>query len=201
MCERAAGERVACTTAQKADGAVGVRNSHWFIAIVNNNSEKICAEKLLRLGYETYIPSQTETRLRRNGRRKNVERIVFPALVFIRTTEAGRRTAVNLPFIKRFMVNRAGEENKFRRHPIAVVPDVQMERLRFMLERADAPVSIEPAVFRYGDKVRVIRGNLAGLEGQVLKTPDGKSRIFVSLDILGCASVEIDRASLEIVYP
>lgn len=200
MCELAAEKRVACTTAWNADDAVGVRNSQWFIAIVNNNTEKICAGKLSRLGYETYIPTQIETRLRSNGRRKNVERIIFPALVFIRTTEAGRRTVVNFPFIKRFMVNRAAEENSFKRHPIAVIPDVQMNRLRFMLENADEPVSIEPTAFRKGDKVRVIRGKLTGLEGRISKMPEGRPRIFISLDILGCASVEIDRASLEIVY-
>jgi hypothetical protein len=43
----------------------------------------------------------------------------------------------------------------------------------------------------------VASGRLLGLDGTVRRTDTGRSRLYVSLDILGCASVEIDRNLLE----
>lgn len=187
------------TTADRTDGAVGISATHWFIAIVNNNSEKNCQEKLSKFGFECYVPVQTETQIRPNGRKKKIDRIVFPAMIFIRTTEKDRKEVVNLPFIKRFMVDRAGNTNKFNKHPIAIIPDSQINQLRFMLENADQPVDISPMSFNFGDRVRVVRGKLQGLEGHIARTPEGKSKIVISLECLGCASVEIDRCSLEAI--
>lgn len=79
-------------TVTPTDGAVGVpkaakNGKHWYIAVVNNNSEKLCCERLLariasqpdsEKDYEVYVAAQKEMRTWRNGRRKLVERIIFP---------------------------------------------------------------------------------------------------------------------------
>ena len=76
----------------KSDGntyrrAVGVpkaakNGKHWYIAVVNNNSEKLCCERLLariasqpdsEKDYEVYVAAQKEMRTWRNGRRKLVD--------------------------------------------------------------------------------------------------------------------------------
>lgn len=60
---------------------------HWYIAIVNNKSEKLCRDKLEKRiasqpegekDYEVYIASQKEMCLLPSGKRKQVDRIVFP---------------------------------------------------------------------------------------------------------------------------
>ena len=64
--------------------------------------------------YEVYVPIQQEMSIRHDGKRKKVDRIVFPALVFIRCTDSVRRKEiVCLPYIKRFMVNIAGSSLKY----------------------------------------------------------------------------------------
>lgn len=64
------------------------------------------------------------------GKRKWVERILFRSIVFIRCTDTLRRKEiVHLPYIKRFMVNIAGERRGGIR-PVAFIPDDQMAKLR-----------------------------------------------------------------------
>ena len=58
------------------------------------------------------------------------ERILFRSIVFIRCTDTLRRKEiVHLPYIKRFMVNIAGERRGGIR-PVAFIPDDQMAKLR-----------------------------------------------------------------------
>jgi transcription antitermination factor NusG len=179
------------------DGAVGMPTRRWFIAIVNHNSEKKCGEQLQRLGYETYVPTQTEKRITPQGRRRTVERVVLSSLVFLRATEPERKEVVKLPYILRFMTNRAGKVDAFTRHPLATVPADQIERLKFMLYNTDDPVSIESMPIHLGDKVRVIRGGLQGLEGYVIRCEEGQSYIGVQLDVIGCAKVKINLLDTE----
>lgn len=186
------------TTAQGADDAVGVTPRHWYIAIVGNRAEKSSRDKLLALGYKSYVALQRETHIWKNGKKKEIDRIVLPALVFIHATEKERQKfLVNLPFISRFMVDRAGKKESESRAPVAIVPDLQMEAFRFMLENAESPVYLETdRALLPGAKVRVQKGRLAGIEGTVSRISEGKSRLYLALDHLGYAFVEIDRSDV-----
>jgi transcription antitermination factor NusG len=181
------------------DDAVGVPQKHWFIAIVNNNTERKCGENLQKLGYETYVPTQTEERRSPSGRRRKIERVVLAALIFVNVTEHERREMVKLPYINKFMTNRAGQVNDYNRHPLAMVPCEQIERLKFMLYNSDTPVTIESAPPKLGDRIAVVRGNLKGLEGNVIQSDEGQSYIVVLLDIIGCAKVKINIKDTEVV--
>lgn len=184
-------------TTKGVGDAEGFMKSNWYIAIVKNNTEKKCSEMLTKLGHESYVAIQKETHTWRNGKRKIIDRIIFPAMLFINTTEETRRNEiVKLPFVQRFMTDTAREKNEFMRHQVAVIPDDQIERLRFMLQNAETQVAVEPRAFTLGEKVRVTEGKLAGLEGNVIRI-DNKSRICISIRTLGCASVEIDPRCLE----
>ena len=71
--------------------------------------------------------------IRHDGKRKKVDRIDFPALVFIRCTDSVRRTEiVCLPYIKRFMVNIADSSRNTCR-PVPIIPDHQMYSLMRMV--------------------------------------------------------------------
>lgn len=199
------------TTVSKIDDAVGIsetseESKHWYVAIVNNKSEKSCLEKLqqrLRSQtdtsrmYETYVPVQQEICIGRDGRRKKVDRIVLPALVFIRCTETVRRKEiVYLPYIKRFMVNIAGAPKSSCR-PVATIPEGQMRGLMRMVSDAETEVFIGVRPLHLGERVRVNGGKLVGLEGNVWEEPDGSTSLVVKIDILGCAKVTISRDLLD----
>lgn len=195
--QRSVGKQVV-TTANDADDAVGVNGLHWYIAVVTNRSERKCSESLRLAGYESYVAIQRETHIWKNGRKADVDRIVLPSLVFVRTTETDRLKRVAfLPYVKRFVSDPARRKEEHAPAPAAIVPDAEMQTLKFMLERSEHPVIVDAAVFQSGDRVEVVSGRLKGLQGIVRRVEDGKSRLFVSLDILGSAHVEIDRKDLK----
>lgn len=181
------------------DDAVGMEKSYWFVAIVNHNSEKQSSEKLNKMGVTNYLPTQKEIRVWRNGRKSKVDRIVIPSTIFIYCTEQRRKEIVGLPFIFRFMTNKAGSVKDSTNKPLAIIPDIEIERLRFMLGQSDIPVEMTSKPFRTGDKVRVIRGDLAGLEGEVMDLKESKSELIVVLNFIGCAKLSIDTINLEII--
>lgn len=185
------------TATDAVDDAVGVEKSYWFVAIVNNNSEKATSEKLDKLGIENYLPIQKEYRVWKNGRRAKVDRVVIPSTIFVYCTEQRRREIVNLPFIYRFMTDKAGATQIYGNKPLATIPDEQIKTLKFMLGQSDIPVTITDYVYHKGEKVRVIRGQLKGLEGEVLNTNEPKSEIIVALNFSGCAKVSIETVNLE----
>lgn len=179
-----------------ADGAVGVPGAKWFVAIVNSRHEKSVGDKLREISVESYVATQKEVRLWKNGRRKTIDRVVIPSVVFIRCTEEERRHLVTLPYINRFMINRTAAPIGLRR-PVAVIADTEMQKLRFMLGQTDTPVGFEPTEFHIHDTVRVIRGNLRGLEGEIRRNPDGTHTLLVSLDLLGGATLRISPLDVE----
>lgn len=97
------------------------------------------------------------------------------------------------PFIKRFMTDRAATGTG----RLAVIPEPQMQTLRFILGNSDTPVSIEERAFRRGDRVRVVRGGLRGLEGEIVDLTGGDSELLIELSVLGCARLRIDRLNVE----
>ena len=184
------------TVHDSVDDAVGVGKNNWYVAIVNNRTEKASALKLAGLGYGCFVATQQELHIWKNGRRAKVDRIVIPSMVFIHCTETERRKIVTLPFIFRFLTNKASNSSPTGR-PVAIIPPFQMQQLRFMLGKSDRPVEFVEGRYRQGDKVRIIRGSLCGLEGEVLTSDNGKKELLIRLDILGCAKVLIDAIEIE----
>lgn len=175
-----------------AGGAVGL--PLWYVAVVNNNTEKSVAARLEKLGYESFVAKQEVLRVWRNGRKAKVEKVVIPTFVFVRCTEADRHRIVALPYVRRFLSDRARAVNGMVAPP-AVISQREMDTLKFMLGQSDYPVDFSQNSYRRGDKVRVIRGALLGLQGEVLQpaateaSPDAE--LVVRLDILVAARVYV----------
>ena len=185
------------TAAYVVDDAVGVEKSYWFVAIVNHNAEKVAAEKLEKLGIKNYLPTQPEIRVWKNGRKAKVDRVVIPSTIFVYCTEQQRREIVELPFINRFMINNAGVSNGIYHKPLAVIPEKQIEILKFMLGNSDTPVTISTKPLNRGDLVKVIRGKLTGLEGEVMDLSKDRVELILVLDFLGCVKLEIATINVE----
>jgi len=180
-------------------GTVGVPEAKWFIAIVNNRTEKSVAAKLSKQGVENYLPVQEEVHLWANGKRVKVEKVMIPSKIFIHCTEQRRREIVNLPYIFRFMTNISGARTRGGFRPLAVVPDYEIKRLQFMLGVSDAEVTFSES-FVKGTKVKVIRGLFKGLCGEILQDADSDTnRLYINIDFLGSASVVIDPADIEMI--
>lgn len=152
------------------------------MAYVQSCLEKKTAQRLAAMGIECYLPVQSEIR-QWSDRRKRVDCLVIPMMIFVHVTPQERPLPLSLQAVSRYMVLR-GESTP------AVIPDEQMDRFRFMLDYSPEAVEMCSAPLAPGDAVKVIKGPLAGLEGELI-TVNGKSKVAVRLDMLGCAHVDV----------
>lgn len=110
-------------------------------------------------------------------------------IVFVHVDALERKKVLELYSVNRYMVNR-GESVSL------VIPDEQMERFRFMLDYSDSAISLNDPSLIPGEKVRVIKGPLSGLKGELV-TVDGKTKVAVRIAALGFASVEMPIGYIE----
>ena len=68
-----------------------------------------------------------------------------------------------------------------------------------MLDYSEEAVNMSNVPLSPGEKVRVIKGPLRGLEGELV-TLNGKTKIAVRLDMLGCASVDMPVGYICLLY-
>ncbi len=162
---------------------------HWYVARVQIKCEKKSAQRIASLGHETFVPVQEEIH-QWSDRKKRIERILIPLVVFFRTDRAGAKQVERLSFVYD-LLKAPGETTP------AIIPDEQIDRFKFMIGNCDSDITIESTPIAAGDEVIVVRGSLKGLQGRAMTSSDGKSKICISLDILGCASVEIKPSDIE----
>ena len=86
------------------------------------------------MGIECYLPVQSEIR-QWSDRRKRVDRLVIPMMIFVHVTPQERPLPLSLQAVSRYMVLR-GESTP------AVIPDEQMDRFRFMLDYSPEAVEM-----------------------------------------------------------
>lgn len=184
---------------QKGGSAVGVPERKWYVAIVKNCTELLNQKRLFDLGYEAYVPTQSDIRITPKGRRMPYERVVLPTLLFVHVTEKERLEVVNLPYINRYMVDKT-RTDKFGKHIIPTIPDEQLDKLKFMLYKAENHVSVGSVPYQRGDMVRVVRGNMQGLVGELIHDATD-TFITIRIDHLGEARVHIDWDSVELIEP
>ena len=162
----------------------------WIAALVQMCTERKVGERLDKLKVENYVPTQTEIH-QWSDRKKKVERIVIPMIVFIHTDEMTERRLRMQTFIRKIL-SYPGQWKA------AVIPDNQIQRLKFMLKHAESQVELMESNLQVGETVRVARGPLQGLEGEIWQVQPGKPMIAIRIDGLGYACVNIDKSDIEI---
>jgi transcription antitermination factor NusG len=147
--------------------------------------EKTIGEMLKTKGFEVFLPLYETTR-RWKDRRKVLSLPLFPCYVFVRGAHERRLPVLTTPGV--YMIISRGER-------IAAVPEEEIEAIRRTVE---GPFNVEPHPFlRCGERVRVIRGSLEGVEG-ILTRKKNLYRLVLSVDMLAQAvSVEIDALDVE----
>ena len=161
----------------------GVAHSkRWYVALVRMHHEKKVAERLSKMGIDSFVPVQQQIH-QWSDRRKMVDAVLLPMMVFVHVNPKERMEVLSFSTVSRYMVMR-GESTP------AVIPDEQMARFRFMLDYSEEAVCMNDTPLARGEKVRVIKGPLSGLVGELV-TVGGKSKIAVRLNMLGSACVDM----------
>ena len=159
----------------------GVAHSkRWYVALVRMHHEKKVAERLSKMGIDSFVPVQQQIH-QWSDRRKMVDTVLLPMMVFVHVNPKERMEVLSFSTVSRYMVMR-GESTP------AVIPDEQMARFRFMLDYSDEAVCMNDSPLARGERVRVIKGPLSGLVGELV-TVGSKSKIAVRLNRVLCHCV------------
>ena len=77
----------------------------WLAAYVRLHHEKKTRDRLTAMGIECFLPIQEEIH-QWSDRRKKVERVVIPMMIFVRVSDEERGLPLTLSAISRYMVLR-----------------------------------------------------------------------------------------------
>jgi transcriptional antiterminator NusG len=160
----------------------------WYVIHTRSRHEKRVSEQLQIRQVEVFLPLY-RARRNWNGRKATVDLPLFPGYVFVRIPLAERLSVLGLAGVAGLV--------SFQGAPVPL-PELEMERMRSCLSLATA----EPVpYFRPGNRVRIVAGPLAGLEGVILRQ-NGQARFVLSIDlILRSVAVNVDACDLELVVP
>ena len=177
-------------TANGTDGREALPK-FWIAAYTWPRSEKKAACELAKLGVENYVPIQSLVK-QWSDRKKKIDVVVIPNIIFIHSSENDIEIIKRHPLIIKILCY-PGQKS------YSAIPDGQIDSLKYMLNSNDQPVTFMSTGFKVNQSVRVKRGHLQGLIGGVEKITQNKSKLILSIDILGGAMIEIDSSDLEIL--
>ena len=145
--------------------AVGNGDLRWYIAECKPTKEKLVRTMLQKANYEVYVASRMVERIYANRTRHTKETVLISGKVFVRTTE-DQLMPIMLGYssVWRFMMNRAAQGRSY-----AFVSDQEMQQLQYILGKATNPVHITVDSLQVNQRIKVMRGALAGLEGWYYK--------------------------------
>ena len=83
-------------------------------------------------------------------------------------------------------------------HGMLVVPDKQMDDFRFMMDLSPDGVSFDDASLTMGSRVKVVKGELSGVEGEV-GTVSNRTYVVIRIRGVLTASVKLPRSYLKII--
>lgn len=163
----------------------------WYVAQVRNCCERKVAKKINSLGIEAFAPIQKEIHYW-SDRKKVIDRIVIPMVVFVKMSNEDIRVVRDLSFVYTLLKAPGARE-------YAVIPDKQIEDFCRMLAQHDEAVTMDSSKLVAGTEVEVVRGSMKGMVGKVAELGVKKTRVYVNLGFLGSANVLIDIADVKCI--
>jgi transcription antitermination factor NusG len=160
-------------------------NSDWWALYTRHQHEKTVGDMLTAKGFEVFLPLYDSMR-RWKDRKKMISLPLFPCYLFVRGGLHRRLQIVTTPGVHMIL---------FHGENVAIIPKDEIEAIRKTLE---SPSHVEPHPFlKCGERVRVIRGSLEGVEG-ILVRRKNMYRLVISVAMVAqSVSVEIDAGDVE----
>jgi transcription antitermination factor NusG len=157
------------------------REQHpWYGVRVRSNFEQMVSAALRAKGYEEFLPL-IKVRRRWSDRTRCMDQPLFPGYVFCRFDALRRVPVLEAPGVVGLIA--FGKQ-------LASIPEKEIAAVKAMLLSS---LSVRPHPFlESGQKIRVVRGPLAGVEGVVVEIKK-EFRLVASVTLLQrSVSVEID---------
>lgn len=148
-------------------------DTRWFAVWTRSRQEKVAASTLGRLGISYFLPLSSETR-QWSDRKQNVELPLFPGYLFVRIPKLSefQVRVLKVPGIVGFIGNRSGPQT---------IPEEEIESIRTVVNLGMSCGPCQP--LHVGDRVRVVRGLLTGVEGNLVRF-GSQSKLLISVGII-----------------
>jgi transcription antitermination factor NusG len=163
----------------------------WYAVRTRSRQEKVAASILEAFGVPYFLPMKSEIR-QWSDRKQRVTVPLFSGYLFVRINphKDSRLQVMRVPGVAGFVGNQNG--------PLPV-PDQQIEDIRLVLERR-VECTVLPLLDE-GDRVRVVRGALAGVEGRIVRS-NLSSRLVISIELIHKSVViSVAREDVDLLEP
>lgn len=161
----------------------------WFAARTRANQELGLRNSLIKLEITHYLPTHIVTR-RISDRVKRVEVPVINNLIFIRTTKQQAFSLIKDYALKLHYIKDTETGS------LLVVPNKQMDDFMFVMDLSPESVRQCNEMYEPGDRVRIVKGNLAGIEGEMVRL-EGKTHVLLRIPQVLVVSVKVPKSYLE----
>ena len=149
---------------------------HWYASRAGNCQAISAKHKLEKWSVEHFVPT-LKTLAMRSGRKRMVEKPLAGNLVFIHAVKQDICDLINYRGLPVHLIpDRCGNSSAL------IIPDKQMEDFQRVFEFALADNENPDIILQAGDRVRVIAGDLLGVEGDVIEADDCT---YVSISLCG----------------
>lgn len=168
---------------------------NWFAAKIKSHTERKMKKWLEENEIEHFIPFRNVV-IERNGRKFKKEKPYISGLIFVRAEEKNVLQIQEKLFTEKLNIKMFFLKNSETRK-LQIIPDKQMQDFIFMVDFSDATIKIDSTNLKQGDKVRVIKGDFAGIEGELIRIK-GHKRVVVRLEgLFSLATTYIPPSFLE----
>jgi transcription antitermination factor NusG len=159
---------------------------HWFAVYTTCRHEKRVARNLEQRQIEHFLPTYRTQHTWKDGTRAILDLPLFPGYVFVRIDLHDRVGVLEVPGV----VSMIGTA----RQP-APLPELEVDALRAGLD----PTKVEPhPLLTVGQRVRIARGALAGVEGIVVRKKSGLQVVLTLSLLMQSIAIEVSGGDVEL---
>ena len=157
----------------------------WYAVYTRHQHERSVARALAQKEFDVFLPLYRVIR-RWKDRTKDISLPLFPCYVFLRGDIARRLDLLSTPGVN-YVLSAGGQPAQIAEHEV-----------RAIRQAVETTLAVEPCPFlRCGDRVRVISGPLAGIEGSLIRKKTS-FRLVLSVSLLErSVAVEVDSVDVE----
>jgi transcription antitermination factor NusG len=163
--------------------------ANWYAVSTRSRQEKVAANTLEALGITHFLPLRLQKR-QWSDRVQTVNVPLFPGYLFVHIDlwSSRKLDVLKAPGVTKFVGDRSG--------PLPIEGS-EIEDIQGLLHSG---VEFSPHPYlKLGDRVRVVRGALAGMEG-ILVRAGSRSRMVISIEIIHRSlAVTVSESDVEVV--
>ena len=161
-----------------------VSEARWFALWTHSHCEQLVRDQLSAKGFDAFLPTIRDWS-RRGGVRRLISRPMFPSYLFV------HHSMDKLSYIEIRKSNGLVKILGERWDNLAAIPDAEVDAIR---QLTTSELSLTPYPFlRDGQRVRIVEGPLAGVEGILVRSRPNRGLLVLSVELLHrSVAVEVD---------